>query len=209
MERARRKLSQGEKFGYWEVIKETKDRKVLCRCECGTEKEVQKKHLISGASTSCGCFRNQISSERMKEKNPLNVKHNMYKSRLYGIWHGVKERCYNPNNGQYHNYGGRGIKACDEWQEFIPFKEWALNNGYDATLTLDRIDFNGDYEPNNCRWITIQAQQYNKRTNHLLTYNGRTQTLTEWADERGIKRNTLDARINRSHWDIGKALGYE
>ena len=145
----------------------------------------------------------------MKENNPCIVKHNMHKTRLYGIWCNIKERCYNSNNNQYHNYGGRGIKVCDEWQEFISFKEWALNNGYDDTLTLDRIDFNGGYEPNNCRWITIQAQQYNKRNNHLITYNGRTQTLTEWANERGIKRNTLDARINRSHWDIGRALGYE
>ena len=145
----------------------------------------------------------------MKINNPLNVKHNMYKSRIYGIWSGLKDRCYNSHNCQYHNYGGRGIKVCDEWQEFEPFKEWALKNGYDDTLTLDRVDFNGDYKPNNCRWITIQAQQYNKRNNHLLTYNGRTQTLTEWADERGIKRNTLDARINRSHWSVGRALGYE
>ena len=205
----KREFASGERFGYWEVIKETKDRKVLCRCECGTEKEVQKKHLLSGKTTSCGCFRNQKASERMKKNNPYNVKHNMYKSRLYGIWNGLKDRCYNSNNAQYHNYGGRGIKVCEEWQEFIPFKEWALNNGYTDTLTLDRTDFDGDYEPNNCRWITIQAQQYNKRNNHLLTYNGRTQTLIEWAKERGIKYNTLQARICRGHWSVGRALGYE
>lgn len=205
----KREFTRGEQFGLWEVMQEAKDRKLLCRCRCGTEKEVQKKHLLSGKTTSCGCLRNQKSSERMKENNPCIAKHNMYKSRLYGIWSNIKDRCYNSNNGKYQNYGGRGIKLCEEWQEFVPFKEWALSNGYNDTLTIDRMDFNGDYEPNNCRWITIQEQQYNKCNNHLLTYNGRTQTLMEWAKERGIKYNTLHTRINRGRWDIGRALGYE
>lgn len=205
----KRELTKGEKFGCWEVIKEIKNRKVLCKCRCGTEKEVHKKHLLSGNSTSCGCLRNQKSSERMKANNPCIVKHNMHKTRLYGIWSNIKDRCYNSNNCKYQYYGGKGIKMCDEWQEFIPFKEWALSNGYKEGLTIDRIDCDENYEPTNCRWITIQEQQYNKRSNHLLTYNGKTQTLTEWADERGIKRNTLDARINRSRWSIGRALNYE
>lgn len=205
----KRELTKGETFGYWQVIKETENRKVLCKCECGTEKEVLKRHLLSGASKSCGCLKNQMASERMKENNPCKRKHNMHKSRLYGIWSNMKHRCNNTNDIHYQYYGGRGISVCEEWQEFIPFKEWAMNNGYDDNLTLDRVDCDGNYEPTNCRWLTIQKQQYNKRDNHLLTYNGKTQTLTEWADERGIKRNTLDARINRSHWSIGRALGYE
>jgi hypothetical protein len=208
-ENMKRAFTKGEHFGYWEVIQEAKDRKVLCRCRCGVEKEVQKKHLLSGKTTSCGCLRNQKASERMKANNPCIVKHNMHKSKLYGIWSGMKDRCYNSNNIKYQYYGGRGIKVCDEWQGFEPFKEWALNNGYKDGLTIDRQDYDGNYDPCNCRWITIQEQQYNKHNNHLLTYNGRTQTLTEWAKERGIKRNTLDARINRSNWDIGRALGYE
>ena len=180
-----------------------------CRCECGTEKDVYQKHILSGASTSCGCYNAEDSSKRMKENNPAVVKHGMWQSRLYGIWCGMKNRCENKNGTKYNCYGGRGISVCDEWKDFNAFKDWALSNGYDDTLTLDRIDYNGNYEPANCRFITIQKQQYNKRTNHLITYNGKTQTLTEWADERGIKRNTLDARINRSRWDIGRALGYE
>ena len=180
-----------------------------CRCECGTEKDVYQKHLLSGASTSCGCYNAEDSSKRMKENNPAVVKHGMWQSRLYGIWCGMKYRCENKNGTKYNCYGGRGISVCDEWKDFNAFKEWALSNGYDDTLTLDRIDTDGNYEPSNCRFITIQEQQYNKRTNHLITYNGKTQTLTEWAVERGIKRNTLDARINRSRWDVGRALGYE
>lgn len=209
MKRARRELAQGEKFGFWEVIQETKERKVLCRCKCGTEKEVQKKHLLSGNSTSCGCLRNQKQSEKMKANNPCVVKHNMHKAKIYGIWCNVKNRCYNSNNAKYQYYGGRGIGVCDEWQEFEPFKEWALSNGYKDGLTIDRIDCDGNYEPSNCRWITIQEQQYNKHNNHLLTYNGRTQTLMEWSRERGIKYNTLQARICRGHWSVGRALEYE
>ena len=180
-----------------------------CRCECGNEKEVYQKHLLSGASTSCGCYTAERASYRMKENNPTVRKHGMCNTRLYRIWSDMKDRCTNPNNTKYSCYGGRGIAVCDNWHEFSAFKNWALSNGYDDNLTLDRIDTDGNYEPSNCRFLTIQRQQYNKRTNHLITYNGKTQTLTEWADERGIKRNTLDARINRSHWDIGRALGYE
>ena len=145
----------------------------------------------------------------MKENNPTVRKHNMCNTRLYRIWKNMKDRCCNKNNVKYQNYGGRGICYCDEWAEFEAFGNWALKNGYTDILTLDRIDANGNYEPSNCRWITIQQQQYNKSTNHLITYDGQTQTLTEWADERRIKRNTLDARINRSKWSIGRALGYE
>jgi len=203
---------RGSVFGRWTVIEKADSRKRMvvwkCRCECGNEKEVYQKHLLSGASTSCGCFRNEQSSKRMKENNPAEIKHNMYRTRLYGIWNSMKHRCHNPNDLNYRYYGGKGIKVCEEWQEFISFMEWASTNGYDETLTLDRKDYNGNYEPTNCRWVTIQEQQYNKSNNHLITYNGKTQTLTEWAKEREIKQTTLDARINRSRWDVGRALNY-
>jgi hypothetical protein len=200
----------GKKFNNWVVIGEAEKNngmiKWKCRCICGKEKIVYQRHLKSGASKSCGCYRDKITSTRMKMNNPAIIKHNMHKSRLYSIWSNMKHRCYNKNNNHYKTYGGIGVKVCSEWQEFNSFKEWALNNGYNDKLTLDRIDVNGIYEPSNCRWITIQEQQYNKRTNHYITYNGKTQTLTEWADELGINRNTLDARINRGHWSIERAL---
>ena len=202
----------GRKFDRWTVIAKAEKRNGMsvwkCRCECGTEKEVYQKHLLSGATKSCGCLAKEKSSKRMKQNNPTVRKHKMCYTRLYNVWSGIKQRCQNPHNTKYQNYGGRGIKICEEWQDFGNFMQWALNNGYDETLTIDRINYDGDYEPCNCRFITIQEQQFNKSTNHLITYNGRTQTLTEWANERGIKRNTLDARINRSHWDIGRALNY-
>lgn len=199
----------GKRFNNWVVIGEAKKINGMtmwkCKCSCGVEKNVYQKHLKSGASKSCGCYKNKITSARMKINNPTIRKHNMYKSRLYGIWSSMKHRCNNINDINYKLYGGRGIKVCNEWKGFITFKDWALSNGYNDNLTLDRIDVNGDYEPNNCRWITIQEQQYNKRTNHLITYNNKTQTVTEWADELGINRNTLFGRIDRG-WNIERAL---
>ncbi len=202
----------GEQFGRWTVIERAEKRNGMsvwrCRCECGTEKEVYQKHLLSGATKSCGCYKSEQSSKRMKKNNPTVRKHEMCYSRLYRIWTDIKQRCQNSHCTKYEYYGGRGIKMCVEWQDFTNFMNWALNNGYTDTLTIERIDVNGNYEPSNCKWITIQKQQYNKSNNHLITYNGKTQTLTEWAKERGIKPTTLDARINRSRWDIGRALNY-
>lgn len=202
----------GKKFNNWVVISEAENINGMamwkCKCSCGKEKNVYQKHLKSGSSKSCGCYRSKISSARMKLKNPTVRKHNMSNSRLYSVWSNMIQRCNNHNAKYYRIYGGRGIKVCNEWQEFNSFKEWALSNGYSDTLTLDRINVDGNYEPSNCRWITIQEQQYNKRTNHLITYNGKTQTVTEWADERGINRSTLFRRLEIG-WCIGRALNYE
>lgn len=139
----------------------------------------------------------------------MATKHNMSKTRLYGIWALMKSRCGNPKITQYKYYGERGIKVCDEWSDFLAFYDWAINNGYSDTLTLDRRDVNGNYEPSNCEWVTMKEQCNNRTNNRLITYNGKTLTVSQWADERGIKQNTLNKRINRGHWDIGRALGYE
>lgn len=132
-------------------------------------------------------------------------------TRLYEVYKRMIERVNNKNNKQYKYYGGRGIKICDEWlHDFQVFKKWAYDNGYDdnapkGKYTIDRIDVNGDYEPNNCRWITIQEQQYNKRNNHYLIYNNKKQTMKEWSDELGIKFKTLEKRI-RMGWSDEKAI---
>ena len=171
----------------------------LCKCECGNEKVISCGHLKSGASQSCGCVR----IERTKQ---ANTRHSMTDTRLYRAWHHIKNRCTNPNVDGYKDYGGRGIKMCDEWQDFINFKEWALNNGYTDTLTIERIDVNGNYEPSNCKWATMKEQQNNKRNNHLVTYKGITKTIAEWSEEKGIKYGTLYARLTRYHWDVETAL---
>lgn len=122
-------------------------------------------------------------------------KHGMSYTKIYGVWHGMIQRCNNAREKAYKNYGGKGICVCNEWQEFIPFYEWAMANGYKEGLTIDRIDSNGNYEPTNCRWVDRFVQNSNTSRNRYLTYNGKTQTLSQWARELGIVRSTLIGRI--------------
>ena len=134
-------------------IDKNKKAKWLCECECGNTTITNTHNLKSGNTTSCGCSRTKF-----KQNIP----------RLYRIWNGMKTRCSNPNKKEYKNYGGRGIKVCDEWVKYENFYNWAINNGYKHHLTIERINNNGNYEPSNCTWITIQEQQKNKRTTNLI-----------------------------------------
>lgn len=132
------------------------------------------------------------------------------KSRLYYLWCGMRSRCNYKKNNRYDLYGGRGIKVCKEWDEYWIFRKWALENGYDISAkrgecTLDRIDVNGDYEPNNCRFITNKEQNNNKRTNILLTYQNVTHTLKEWSEITGIKVGTIQQRYHKK-WTPEKIL---
>lgn len=125
-----------------------------------------------------------------------NKTHGMRWTRLYNTWTQIKQRCTNKNNERYEDYGGRGIKVCDKWMNsFDAFREWSLKNGYKDNLSIDRIDVNGDYEPDNCKWSTDVDQQRNKRNNRLVTINGETKTLAEWAEISGIPYKTLQRRI--------------
>lgn len=129
------------------------------------------------------------------------------RDKLYNVWRGVKKRCLNPNHYAYHQYGGRGITICDEWiSNFQAFYEWALNNGYRVGLTLDRINNNGNYEPNNCRWATWKEQGNNRRTNVFVTFNGKTKSMSQWADELGITREALYRRIHVYNMPLEMAL---
>ena len=171
----------------------------LCRCDCGKESVVSGQHLRSGHTKSCGCNVKDISTV-------ASVTHGMSGTRLYAIWCNMRERCYRRNRDDYPEYGGRGIEVCPEWRDnFEAFRDWALVNGYQEYLTLDRTDTNGDYCPENCRWATLQQQANNTRTNRLITYNGETHTLSQWADLKGISYDTLRNRLNRG-WTVERAL---
>lgn len=135
------------------------------------------------------------------------IRHGDTGTRLYSIWNTMKQRCSNPNAINYHLYGGKGIMVCNEWIEsYEEFKKWSLLNGYSEKLTLDRIDSKKGYSPNNCRWTDWGTQQNNRCNNHLITYNGETHTLSQWARIVGLHPKTLSRRIVDKHWSIEKAL---
>ena len=138
------------------------------------------------------------------------VKHNLSKTKLFKVWCGMKDRTLNKNDKHYKNYGNRGIKICNEWlEDFKCFYDWALNNGYKEGLTIDRINVNGNYEPNNCRWITWKEQQNNRTNNHYITYKGETHTMKQWSELLGIKYTTLSMRLNKYNWSVEKAFNYD
>ena len=137
----------------------------------------------------------------------MNIgKHQMSYTRIYKTWQGMKSRCSYIRDSHYKNYGGRGVKVCEEWQKFEPFCEWALDNGYDNYLTLDRIDVNGDYEPSNCRWIDRKTQANNRTNNRVIEYNNEKHTLSEWSEILCIKYSTLAARLNKYKWSVEQAF---
>jgi len=205
---ARIKDLTGQRFGRLVVLYDTgerKNRKVVwhCKCDCGSEVDVIGSDLTSGCTTSCGCYNRERSAE-------ANTTHGMSRREetrpVYQTWRDMLQRCENPNDKRYKDYGGRGITVCPEWHDVKVFINWALASGWGKGLTLDRINNDGNYEPSNCRWATWKVQQRNKRNNHLITFNGKTQTMAEWADETGILYDTLEARVNRLHWPIKRAL---
>lgn len=165
--------------------------KWLCKCECGNYTEVVSSALKSGRVGSCGCYH----SDRVIE---THTKHGLSNTRIKSIYSGMIQRCYNPNAPRYDRYGARGIKICDEWlgeNGLVNFNEWAIQNGYSDELTIDRIDNDKNYSPNNCRWATIDIQNNNKSTSHFVTIDGEKHTLAEWGIINGIKKSTIISRI--------------
>lgn len=147
-----------------------------------------------------------MKQNRINHKYDKSLK-GIAKTRLYIIWSHMKQRCCNENDIKYESYGAKGINVCKEWLDnFMEFRKWALENGYKENLTLDRIDGTKGYEPNNCRWRTYRQQANNMKTNHLLSFDGETHTISEWSRIVNIKRGTIERRINKYGWTTEEAL---
>lgn len=187
----------GERFGRLVAIRPVGKDKIgahiwECVCDCGNIHHVNITQLHNHHVTSCGCYQREMAS-----------KHNGAGTRLYKVYRSMIERCESKNNAYYEDYGGRGIRVCDEWRsDFDVFRRWAMGNGYDPTApkgkcTIDRIDVNGNYEPNNCRFVTMAEQAANKRTNVYLEINGEKHHVAEWARISGTKDSTIRMRLAR------------
>lgn len=188
----------GQKFGRLTVIglSERQSRKTywVCQCDCGNISEHRSDGLLNGSIKSCGCYKREISAENVSK----NHTHKQSGTRLYQIWQGLKGRCYDINDKRYERYGGRGITVCDEWKnDFTSFYRWAIDNGYDETLTIDRINNNGNYEPSNCRWATFKEQANNRSSNIHYKIGNVTKSLSEWCELFGLPSSTILARYSR------------
>lgn len=200
----------GQKFGELLVLNEVpkdirKDKNhrcFECQCSCGSKTIVTLNHLKTGHTKSCGCMKGKMCSI-------ANTKHGMTGSRIYQIWLHMKHRCFNPKDKEYHRYGGRGISICDEWinnRGFENFYNWAINNDYQEDLTIDRINNDDNYEPNNCRWVNRKEQMNNVGYNIYLRLEDKEHTIAQWSDILGIKQNTIQARKKYHNYDDRAAL---
>lgn len=193
----------GKRFGRLTVLSYSHNKGYtkyfLCKCDCGNQKIIAKNALTRGKQISCGCAR----KERIANLNKLPDGY----CRLGKIFRSMKYRCYNQSSNHYHRYGGRGIKICDEWLSDIDsFRKWSIDNGYADGLTIDRIDNDGDYSPDNCRWITREEQLNNTSRSVMLSYDGKTQTMTQWAKELNMPTSTLFNRLKVLGWSAERSL---
>lgn len=168
----------------------------LCQCDCGNTSVVSSSNLKRNNARSCGCLKSELTSERTRT-------HGLNGTRTHRSWTTMKSRCSNPKDSSFGNYRERGITVCDRWLKFENFYEDMGDRPED--MSLDRIDNNSGYSKENCRWATQQEQGNNRRTNRFLDFEGKRQTVTQWASEIGVHRHTIYARLERG-WTIEKAL---
>lgn len=176
----------------------------ICKCDCGRCITTRGSSLRNGETKSCGCLHSELSKKIAGENFTT---HGKTDTRLFRIWSKMVARTEDPKQDHFDCYGGRGIRVCEEWRNsFQAFYDWAVNNGYKAGLSIDRIDVNGDYSPENCKWSTMKEQSRNRRSNVKLTYHGETMLMVEWSERTGIKFGTLWARIFVSGWTVEEAI---
>lgn len=184
---------KGKQFGNWLVLYRngsTKNKASIWRCRCllcGSEKDVVGQSLTNGSSTKCRSCVPKLTLAKPNRKN-----------RIYNIYNGIKQRCLNPSSASYNNYGGKGVRICDEWLSSPDaFIDWALSNGYNDSLSIDRIDPTGNYEPSNCHFTTTTIQNRNKTTNINISFNGEVKCLSEMCREYGVNYNSVRSAHRR------------
>lgn len=179
-----------------EIVEDLKINSIIkCKCDCGNIIETKLKYISYGHKKSCGCI------------NKAKKQHGKSQTKLYRAYSNMIARCYNPKRKDFINYGAKGVRVCDEWlNDFMSFYNWAYDNGYNDSLTLDREDVTGNYEPNNCRWVDTFTQSINKSNTVYITYDNKTQSLKEWAEELDINYQKLRYRIKVSNMTIYEAF---
>ena len=188
-----------QRFGNLTALKyvgSNKDKKAMweCKCDCGNTYVTTGKSLRLNLTTSCGCMKIQRAIQLGKK----NKTHGKTKTRLYNIWHGMKKRCRTESDTNFKYYGGKGISVCDEWvNSFESFEDWSIKNGYSENLTLDRINPEGNYEPDNCRWADWVTQGNNRSNNVFIMFEGEEMTKAEAARKIGISSQLLQYRYDR------------
>ena len=204
-------INPGDKYNKLTIIEELpsiprKSRGVYrmfkCKCDCGNIVSVRLDHLRDGHTTSCGCENRRIVKE-------THTKHGLYKYSIYLAWINIKARCYNHNNPEYCYYGGKGICLCDEWiNNFESFYNWSIENGWNKSLTIDRINNNKNYSPDNCRWTNYKIQLSNTSRTHNIIYNNKKYNIRELSDLLNISYDKLYYRIIQLGWDVDKTINY-
>lgn len=196
----------GQRFGRLAVVRNAgKDKRGAylweCLCDCGSTCVMRSDHLKRGEVQSCGCLNRERAKETASKTGKANRKHGGNGTRLYSVWHGMKDRCYNSGNPYFEKYGGRGITVCAEWRtDFAAFRAWALVNGYASGLSIDRVDNNAGYSPDNCRWITAKGQARNRRSNRVISGK----SVAAWADKACVSYSAILRRLNCG-WSIQDA----
>lgn len=173
-----------------------------CRCECGTELSVSGQDLKSGHTKSCGCLKREAAAENGRRHSTT---HGACGHPLFVIWAGMMARCGNPKHEAYRNYGGRGIRVCKRWHD--PWKFFAdMGDRPSRYHWVERVNNNKGYSPTNCRWASRRDQMRNRRANRLITFQGQTKPLCQWAEETGINEGAIRDRIDNLKWSVEKAL---